>query len=136
VKGWKKAAKNNTQSNSCDFNRYISGGLGLRWLLGENHISFEQECPKLAHHRCASGDQAITDPVDSLRVWLIICLDRDKTHVLPLYGLRIDKVVLVGFHKRLDELGCHQPNIMALPPGRLTGFSDKELMRFAMLSCR
>jgi hypothetical protein len=45
-------------------------------------------------------------------------LDRHEPHVLPIYSLSnrfcIEKVVLVGLHKRLYELSWDQLHIMAL----------------------
>ena len=54
----------------------------------------------------------------ALEVQLIIGLDRDKAHVLPLDCLGdrlcIDEVVLVRLHERLYKLPCDQPDIVAL----------------------
>ena len=63
-------------------------------------------------------DQPITNPVDRLKVQLVIGLDRNKAHVLPLdslgNGLGIDEVVLVGLYEGLHELRGNQLHIMAL----------------------
>jgi hypothetical protein len=76
--------------------------------------------PKLVDHRRASGDQAITDPVVALQVQLIIGLNRDKPHVLPLDclgdRLRVDKVVLVRLYKGLHKLTYDQADIVAMLP--------------------
>jgi hypothetical protein len=72
----------------------------------------------MVDHRRSTSDQPITNTMDRLQVQLIIRLDRNKTHVLALDGLgdrlRIDEVVLVRLHKRLHELSCDQPHVMAL----------------------
>jgi hypothetical protein len=58
--------------------------------------------------------------MNGLQVQLIVRLDRHEAHVLALDGFRdrfgIDKIVLVGRHKRLHELSCDQPHIVALLP--------------------
>jgi len=58
--------------------------------------------------------------VDRLKVQLVVRLDRDKTHVFAFDRLcnrfRIHEVVLVRLYKRLHELGCDQPHIVALLP--------------------
>ena len=59
----------------------------VRRPLRKYHSALEQKCPKLIDHRRASADQAITDPVDTLQVQLIIGLKRDRMHVLPPDGL-------------------------------------------------
>jgi hypothetical protein len=55
---------------------------------------------------------------------LVVRLDRDEAHVLALDrfgdGFRIHEVVLVRLHKRLHELSCDQPHVMALLPQRST----------------
>src|ERR1039458_2636498 len=60
--------------------------------------------------------------LDTLQVQLIIGLDRDKTHVLPLDGLRdrlcVDEVVLVRLHEGLHELSWYQLDIVTLLPQR------------------
>jgi hypothetical protein len=88
------------------------------------NLPTEQKCPKLIDHRRAPADQAITDPVDTLQVQLIISLDRDKTHVLPLDGLRdrfcIDEVVLVRLHEWLYKLSWDtlpSSSLMSASPG-------------------
>jgi hypothetical protein len=45
------------------------------------------KCPEPIDHRRVPADQAITDPVDTLQVQLIIGLKRDRMHVLPPDGL-------------------------------------------------
>ena len=70
--------------------------LETRWPLRKHHPALEQKCPKLIDHRRAPADQAIPDTVDTLQVQLIIGLDRDKTHVLPLDSLR-DRASMKSF---------------------------------------
>jgi hypothetical protein len=86
--------------------------------LRKHHPALEQKPPKLIDHRRAPTDQAITDPVDALQVQLIVSLDWDKAHVLPLDGLRdrlrIDEVILVRLHEWPYKLGWDKPDIMAL----------------------
>ncbi len=56
--------------------------------------------------------------MDRLQVQLVVGFDRNKAHVLAFNrlsdGLGIHEVVLVRLHKGLHELGCDQPNIVAL----------------------
>ena len=56
--------------------------------------------------------------MNGLQLELILCLDRDKTHVLAFHsfgdGFGIDEVVLVRLHEGLHKLRCDQPHIMAL----------------------
>jgi hypothetical protein len=56
--------------------------------------------------------------VHSLEIKLVVCLDRDETHVLSVdsFGdrFRIEEVVLVGLHKRLHELSRNQLHVLAL----------------------
>jgi hypothetical protein len=73
------------------------GSLEDRWPLRKNHPALEQKCPKLIDHRSASADPAIMDPVDTLEVQLIIGLDWDKTHVLPLDGSAIASASMKSF---------------------------------------
>ena len=56
--------------------------------------------------------------MESLQVELVVGLDRNEAHVLPVdsFGdrFRIEEVVLVGLHERLYELGWNQLHVMAL----------------------
>src|ERR1035441_8808551 len=56
--------------------------------------------------------------MESLQVELVICLDRNETHVLAVDSLRdglgIEEVVLVRIHEWLYELSRDQLHIMAL----------------------
>jgi hypothetical protein len=56
--------------------------------------------------------------MESLQVELVVGLDRNKAHVLPIdsFGdrFRIEEVVLVRLHKWLYELSWNQLHIMAL----------------------
>jgi hypothetical protein len=58
--------------------------------------------------------------MNGLQVQLIVCLDRHEAHVLALNGFcdrfGVDKIVLVRLHKRLHELSCDKPHIVALLP--------------------
>ena len=53
-----------------------------------------------------------------LQIKLVVRLDRNETHVLPVYSFGdrfgIEEVVLVGLHKWLHELGWDQLHVMAL----------------------
>ncbi len=79
------------------------GGLEPRWLLCKHHPAFKQKCPQLVDHRRTARDQPIPNTMDRLQVQLIVCLDRNKAHVLPFDsfgdGLCIDEVVLFDFTK-------------------------------------
>ena len=55
------------------------------------------KCPEPIDHRRVPADQAITDPVDTLQVQLIIGLNWDKTHVLPLDGSAIASASMKSF---------------------------------------
>src|ERR1700730_8073847 len=56
--------------------------------------------------------------MESLQVELVVALDRNEAHVLPIYsfsnGFGIEEVVLVGLHKWLYKLGWNQLHMMAL----------------------
>ncbi len=56
--------------------------------------------------------------MQGLQIQLIVCLDRNKAHVLTVNrlgnGFRVQEVVLVRLHKRLHELSGDQPHIVIL----------------------
>jgi hypothetical protein len=53
-----------------------------------------------------------------LKIKLVICLNRNEAHVLAADsfsdGFCIEKIVLVGLHERLHELGWNQLHVMTL----------------------
>ena len=80
--------------------------------------ALQQQSPDLVHHCRTSHDPAFTHPMQRLHIQLIVGLDRDKAHRRSAHcfgdGFSIDKVVLVGLHKRLYILRRHQPHLMPL----------------------
>jgi hypothetical protein len=67
--------------------------------------------------RC-TRHQAIADPVQCLKVKLVVGLDRYEAHVLAGHGFGngfgIAEIVLVRLHERLDELPRNEAHVMAL----------------------
>ena len=97
-------------------------GLELRWFLRKDHTAFKRKRTQLVDHRRSARDQTVANTMDRLQVQLVICLDRDKAHVLAFdsfsNSLRVDKVVLVRLDEGLHELSRDQSDIMALLPQR------------------
>jgi len=90
----------------------------LGWRLREGHAALEQEGSQLVDDGRSSCDETIPDAMKSLQIQLVVCLDRNEAHVLPVDNfsnrLGIKKVVLVGLHKWLHELSWDQLDIVAL----------------------
>jgi hypothetical protein len=57
---------------------------------------------------------AVRQAMESLKVELVIGLDRNKAHVLASDRFSIQEVVLVRLHERLHELSWDEPDIVAL----------------------
>src|SRR5277367_4058322 len=86
--------------------------------LREHQAALQQEGTQLVDHRRSSCDQAVAHTMQRLQIELVICLDRDETHVLSIDSLRdsfcIKEVVLVGLHKWPHELSRNELHVMAL----------------------
>ena len=78
----------------------------------------KQERSNLVDHRSSSRHQPIPHAMQGLQVELIVRLDRNEAHVLPIYSFSnrfgIEEVVLVGLHIRLHELSRDQLHVVAL----------------------
>src|ERR1700730_8785402 len=73
---------------------------------------------QLVDHGRSTRDETIAHTMHGLQVELVVGLDRNEAHVLPVHrlgdGLGIQEIVLVGLHKRLHGLGRDQLHVMAL----------------------
>ena len=92
--------------------------LQLEGSLGEDHATLEQEGSQLVDYGCSTGDKPVAHTMHRLEIKLVVRLDRNETHVLPVYrlgnGFGIEEVVLVRLHEWLHELGRNQLHVMAL----------------------
>ena len=66
----------------------------------------------------STGDEAITHTMHRLQVELVVGLDRNEAHVLPIdsFGdrFRIEEVVLVRLQLRLYELARDESHVVSL----------------------
>src|SRR6516162_104375 len=80
--------------------------------------ALQQQPADLVDHRCATPHPTLPHPVQGLHLQLSVALDRHKSHFRSPHCLRnrvrIDVVVLVCLHVRLDVLRRHQTHFMTL----------------------
>src|SRR4029077_9590496 len=92
--------------------------LQLGRCLREGHATLQQEGSQLVDYGRSTGDKPVAYTMHRLEIKLVVRLDRNETHVLPVYrlgdGFGIEEVVLVRLHEWLHELGRNQLHVMAL----------------------
>src|ERR1700733_11809574 len=90
----------------------------LKGVLAKTMPRSSRKAPQLVDHGRSARNETSAHTMHGLQVELVIGLDRNEAHVLPVHrlgdGLGIQEVVLVGLHKRLHELGGDQLHVMAL----------------------
>ncbi len=82
--------------------------LQLEQSLGEDHATLEQEGSQLVDYGRSASEKPVAHTMHRLKIKLVVRLDRNETHVLPVYclgdGFGIEEVVLVRLDDRLNAL--------------------------------